>query len=1100
MAASGAPERRPRRGPAPIASFDHDVSDESSPETKQTFRLPEIREDPAVASGSEPSGSANALAPPEQRARSHSSPAVHGGGTGGLQTPAAPRIDISRASSSSHHDSRDSSPELALFSGGGEEGRARLELGFREDGALELRSSTEELAFLEGAPGEARGAPAPSISRRHSRKDSQSSEAALLAVSGRTSRLSSVGSQCSAHSALSAFSHTSRVSHLSVVSGTSRSPSPHKMLLETSFCGPKPIETDPEICAAVVEERLLEIAKLTADPLPVLISPPSLALTSVAVTATVSVPITSPTTLTNLSTATEVPAQEPVPEAVDARDHREVRTEVTVESARPTNVPRLVSPAASTVTPCAAPSPQPSCSSQPIQTIMDEEKRQKETRNRARAEERRARSRERREPSQPEVYKSSNRSKDIIRIKLKPDHEYEDDDDDESEKTLVGGEPARKPITLELNERATATSPAPQRRLRDSRTPSPIGAPVSRKSSFCSLFKSRETIASPDSPCDVLRRKKSLNEGRSRSKSRDRSTTPTSASKIRGSVLSLFKTPRKSGTSPSPSSRDGSPIVQQQRQFPQQHIEKQARTEKLKYYEDSKDGIIHIPLRTPPDEVTSPGASKPESCEQPSIAVSVSTVRESVRPASAPQQRPPPERPVSVASTSAVQKPTKRTVLPDGSIIIPLHSPTEKVVDCYNLPPTPEPSRCSSAVERAATPPKDKSGEEKSDTKLDEVRTGSTEPPSGSSPSAAARILEEEHRKRKERIIFTTHVGSREQVFSTQFSITKTPSVTSEISESIPSFVEGDETRSGLRDTHITSMESPLSYERPAAPEPEPVDDMRSNAVSPLEARDSSGSEASSEAAPPRGGSEVERRGLVVQESFEEELPYVPTTLPLERSLALPMVPVRERSGIRVAGVQRPRAPRSARSPRAVPADPTPPPPPPRAPPSALGVASPTERAQPSDKLRIRLPRRTRTTSVSAPPRPERPRTRSGGDEILAMSETRKKAEWIDFEEVPERRKQPKRIQTLPAAEVAAEVGAAEGGEGEGGVLYVEPEHCRCECHARRDDELPLLPDEEPTADRSMECEETGTRVQLSVQLARPTRRRHRTDHTTAQH
>lgn len=29
MAASGA-ERRPRRGPAPIASFDHDVSDEVS--------------------------------------------------------------------------------------------------------------------------------------------------------------------------------------------------------------------------------------------------------------------------------------------------------------------------------------------------------------------------------------------------------------------------------------------------------------------------------------------------------------------------------------------------------------------------------------------------------------------------------------------------------------------------------------------------------------------------------------------------------------------------------------------------------------------------------------------------------------------------------------------------------------------------------------------------------------------------------------------------------------------------------------------------------------------------------------------------------------
>lgn len=76
--------------------------------------------------------------------------------------------------------------------------------------------------------------------------------------------------------------------------------------------------------------------------------------------------------------------------------------------------------------------------------------------------------------------------------------------------------------------------------------------------------------------------------------------------------------------------------------------------------------------------------------------------------------------------------------------------------------------------------------------------------------------------------------------------------------------------------------------------------------------------------------------------------------------------------------------------------------------------------------------------------------------------DSRPKTEWIDFEEVPERRKQPKRIQTLPAA------AAAEGGEGaaEGaGVVfsYVEPEHCRCECHAagaRDDDQLPLLHDD----------------------------------------
>lgn len=69
-------------------------------------------------------------------------------------------------------------------------------------------------------------------SQQHQRKDSASSEvAALLSISGRTSRISSVGSQGSA------------VSRLSAISGVSRSPSPHRMLLETSFCGPKPVDS-----------------------------------------------------------------------------------------------------------------------------------------------------------------------------------------------------------------------------------------------------------------------------------------------------------------------------------------------------------------------------------------------------------------------------------------------------------------------------------------------------------------------------------------------------------------------------------------------------------------------------------------------------------------------------------------------------------------------------------------------------------------------------------------------------------------------------------------------------------------------------------------
>lgn len=82
--------------------------------------------------------------------------------------------------------------------------------------------------------------------QQNARKDSVSSEvAALLCISGRTSRISSVGSQGSA------------VSRLSAVSGVSRSPSPHKMLLETSFCGPKPLAHADAAAAAAIGDTVI---------------------------------------------------------------------------------------------------------------------------------------------------------------------------------------------------------------------------------------------------------------------------------------------------------------------------------------------------------------------------------------------------------------------------------------------------------------------------------------------------------------------------------------------------------------------------------------------------------------------------------------------------------------------------------------------------------------------------------------------------------------------------------------------------------------------------------------------------------------------------
>lgn len=82
--------------------------------------------------------------------------------------------------------------------------------------------------------------------------------------------------------------------------------------------------------------------------------------------------------------------------------------------------------------------------------------------------------------------------------------------------------------------------------------------------------------------------------------------------------------------------------------------------------------------------------------------------------------------------------------------------------------------------------------------------------------------------------------------------------------------------------------------------------------------------------------------------------------------------------------------------------------------------------------------------------------------------------EWINFEEIPERRKPPKRIQTIPSR---GNIEVPESVLQENVVYsYVNPEDCKCECHeisARerekkqqepppvQEDELPLLEDED---------------------------------------
>ncbi|XP_048517254.1 uncharacterized protein LOC109533590 isoform X2 [Dendroctonus ponderosae] len=249
--ATNKPINQKRMGPAPFASFE-DLSDEmDSPGEKEVavIRLPGISEqevptpspDPECKGGKGVSLIGNTLRNSHStspNSLSHSPLPIK------MKLANTPRIDISRASSSSHHDSRDSSPEREIFEST-DPNAVKLGLGFKEDDALELRLSTEELDFHDVAETKTHKykhrSASPEfdelyINSNSNRKDSQCSDVILLSISGRTSRISSIGSQGSAVSRLSNASHVSIMSGQSAYSQCS---SPHKTLLETSFCGYK---------------------------------------------------------------------------------------------------------------------------------------------------------------------------------------------------------------------------------------------------------------------------------------------------------------------------------------------------------------------------------------------------------------------------------------------------------------------------------------------------------------------------------------------------------------------------------------------------------------------------------------------------------------------------------------------------------------------------------------------------------------------------------------------------------------------------------------------------------------------------------------------
>ncbi|KDR08901.1 hypothetical protein L798_00555, partial [Zootermopsis nevadensis] len=956
-----------RMGPAPFASFEDLSDDLESPEEKLPLSrpLPGIREDMTLMSP----GSAG----------------------GGLQTPSTPRIDISRASSSSHHDSnnsRDSSPERELFAGSIEGSGIKLGLGFKEEGAADLRSSTEELDFHE-EPGtvterEAQQRRERRLMKQHQqaavlkyeleaqsekeRKDSACSDAGLLSISGRTSRLSSVGSGGSG------ASHISGMSHLSVLSGHSmassgRSPSPHKMLLETSFCGSKPIpmqSVDIESPSNKHETESLEKALLSRQVDP-----------TVAIVGDIT-----------------------VEEAVRKKTVSEVREKPQVENVQKKSQTK----------------------DRPLQE--SDTAHVEETQKKTRAEDRTSMEKEPPCMTYRNEWQLRDRDEWGPHTKQKP-------------VTLNLSEQGKKPITfsqLVQQQTADVTSSASPKLSRHtalkktddsgSRTPSPSSA----------------GMLSPESPTVASGKRKSsgfstilkeASEGlrersRSRSKSRERvvPSVTVAASDVKGKkdyknknvFSSLFKKrDRKKWTK----TTEGNTISPVDLSSPEQKLSIIEPIGNVEFtfnsdgnYQPSEYGMIR-------------------AGERQQAGVSQDVVDHFTRDDHV------------LWDDSAMR---------DDRAVCEDHAAKTDHVAVNEL---------SNRVARVDLAPQRDHVEEVVMTR-------------GTLTAIADLANEDNHVSKVDRAARTDN-ATKENGIPQNESLLPSESVM------LPTLYQD---KMALEDSHSLTLDNSQSQFMPSEEDSKVT--MLSGVPDSASITDhhSSESEKDSEAEfrhtkkkqqPPEIKPEEEdheRKGLVVQQdSFEDELPYVPTTLPQERSVAVPMVPIKQRiAEVKTCPIERPRSTTPIN-------------------PSLLEDYVQTEdvREQAIEKMRICLPREdsisgraksprrvTKTwfefaeqglqspreyrkpslsqssersvLSPSPPPPPLPPRAQATPP---PQTPPPKPTGWINFEEIPEKRKPPKRIQTIPSRGTldlpsdSSKPIAAENTV----YSYVNPEECKCECH-----------------------------------------------------
>ncbi|XP_062138475.1 mucin-5AC isoform X5 [Drosophila sulfurigaster albostrigata] len=704
-----------------------------------------------------------------------------GGGGGGnyrgtttLTTPSTPRIELSRASSSSHHeeDSRESSPENVF--------------------EQTKRSSPHIFKFDDHQ----------SYLQQHQRKDSASSEvAALLCISGRTSRISSVGSQGSA------------VSRLSAVSCVSRSPSPHRMLLETSFCGPKPMEPG--------SDGVLSGAASNAS--------------------------TAPSSAQSLGEATLA-----VEQLLLARTKHDPTQVVLAEG-----IQMQMQPATKTGTTARK-------TKQPPTTLANGERNSSSkapTSSATQSSKMGAQRRSTKSPGQMVIGKTASGTE-YIRINLRPDHMYSDKGIAANERVVEapnqltpvyskGTQPKPPPASLCLQSggldddqqhRLTPTaSPKPGRHaLRlTSRSPSPAaaaggGGSVSRKSSFSSLFRLGGKD-SPDSPRET---------SRSRSKSKERPSTALGHGSSGGSqnvtpskqksVLAIFK-PGKRGSSAG--SKSSSPIEGATEAPPPPPPAPggagRSRTpapgsrpnSRLRYYDEPVEGYIHIPLHTPPEEreartllqgiqqlAAAPSPPPLLPTATPAVTSATATRIAAVAPNAAPAGAGAPITASQLAAAAAALKPVgQRKAVPappprtqhdldaidtlppqeeleqqqqrNWSLEVQRHSSSQESQDTLQSISSVVSARAANLAQVA----ENCNAEQLQRLPSVDSTQSACEPRLVQTVATVNAPIEDAVAKERRRLLFATRLGSgsQEQLFSTQFSISKTESQSSQLSEQV---------------------------------------------------------------------------------------------------------------------------------------------------------------------------------------------------------------------------------------------------------------------------------------------------------------------------